>query len=78
MIIPLGKELDEILDILELKKNDITSAQAMELMTVCFKCFGQGLRHGRRPVRPHRPAHGDQPDAHRQRDQETGAMRTCI
>jgi hypothetical protein len=46
MIINLAQELDEIFDILGLKKDDVSDEQQMELATVCFKCFDKGFSIG--------------------------------
>jgi hypothetical protein len=46
MIVELGKEVDEILEILHLEKDSVTQDQAMELMAVCFKCFDKGFGIG--------------------------------
>lgn len=46
MIINLGKEVDEILEILHLEKDAVTQDQAMEIMTVCFKAFDKGFSTG--------------------------------
>lgn len=46
MIVNLGKEVDQILELLHLEKDAVTRDQAMEIMSVLFQAFNKGYGVG--------------------------------